>query len=527
MRRLIRVTRLALLLGVLSTTTLAAVTDQATTTIVPLDREPYLDEVSGFVPGPDDGAILTTKYEVLRFSNTGQVVAVRRLPAGSGRRAGVGDLKSDDRGRLLIADDAEFSRTPAFRGLRLLPDGTPDRSFGSAGFSPILSRTATASSIAETANSGVVLGGTEAPEPGKGFVIAELTAEGHPDGQFNTGKPVTIQFAAGESSALSDLLPLADGRVLAAGVASSTSRGEQIALARLLRDGRLDPGFGTGGRTILPIPAGVQLGGGPLLALQRRPGHADRVVLALGTGDALTSPATPGNAFALMRLNNNGALDSTFGNQGTVVTPAPAARLGRLLVLSDGRIVLGGANSSSFVLLRYASDGSLDPGFGAAGRLCSQLGAFGDESYMDGLGLDAGRLIAAGTRYEDDTSAAIVRYGPDAPRAVDCLDLAYGHVRPAAARATYVEAVLGHRARFAIDVDAMNAVNRPTLLGRVNFGVRGPGLVRLRWNLRVHGRQVNIFTDEGTNLIPVVLNARGRTLATGEPLFTDAGSGFG
>lgn len=67
----------------------------------------------------------------------------------------------------------------------------------------------------------------------------------------------------------------------------------------------------------------------------------------------------------------DGSLDTGFGNQGIVTSPEGRA-LG-VQIQSDGKIVVVGYDSTSIVLSRYNSDGSLDGSFGINGWVNTQI----------------------------------------------------------------------------------------------------------------------------------------------------------
>src|SRR5947208_13470514 len=80
--------------------------------------------------------------------------------------------------------------------------------------------------------------------------------------------------------------------------------------------------------------------------------------------------------FGVQRYNADGTPDTTFGNNGSVVTDltgrndVPYAGA----VQSDGKIVVGGVghdanNDSNFALLRYNADGTLAITSGSGGKL--------------------------------------------------------------------------------------------------------------------------------------------------------------
>ena len=89
----------------------------------------------------------------------------------------------------------------------------------------------------------------------------------------------------------------------------------------------------------------------------------------------VSSPSTGTAVIASPSCGCDLSLDPTFGGDGvdeTVVEPGPYAHVNGLTVQSDGRILVTGHvtntafSVSYFVLLRFRTDGPLDPTFGGA-----------------------------------------------------------------------------------------------------------------------------------------------------------------
>jgi uncharacterized delta-60 repeat protein len=111
----------------------------------------------------------------------------------------------------------------------------------------------------------------------------------------------------------------------------------------------------------------------------------------------------------LLRYNEDGSLDPSFGSSGVVTTRlglgrqvnAPAASVA---LQPDGNIVAVAENDRRFVLARYGPDGALDPTFGSDGIVTTQVQASG---FPSGLALQTdGRIVIAGSdgvaRYRSD-----------------------------------------------------------------------------------------------------------------------------
>ncbi len=108
--------------------------------------------------------------------------------------------------------------------------------------------------------------------------------------------------------------------------------------------------------------------------------------------------------FGLARYLRDGTLDPTFGAGGKVSTNFNGniiSGVTDVVLQPDGKIVAAGGTGSSpssldFALARYLSDGSLDTGFGSGGKVVTEMG--GDEYIVSLVLQPDGKLVVAGTR---------------------------------------------------------------------------------------------------------------------------------
>ncbi|WP_448268342.1 putative Ig domain-containing protein [Nostoc sp. DSM 114159] len=112
------------------------------------------------------------------------------------------------------------------------------------------------------------------------------------------------------------------------------------------------------------------------------------------------------NNFAVVRYNSNGSLDTSFNSTGKVTTDFGNTDIAYSIALQDdGKILVAGASSSNFAVVRYNSNGGLDTSFGTAGKVTTNLGST-DIAYSIAL-QDDGKILLAGKRGND---FAVVRY---------------------------------------------------------------------------------------------------------------------
>ncbi len=85
-----------------------------------------------------------------------------------------------------------------------------------------------------------------------------------------------------------------------------------------------------------------------------------------------------GGNFLVARYNSDGSPDTTFDGDGRVciVVGAGAADRGEeVVVLPDGRLLVGGTSAGNFALVRLDGNGGLDSSFGAGGKATYDFGS--------------------------------------------------------------------------------------------------------------------------------------------------------
>lgn len=162
----------------------------------------------------------------------------------------------------------------------------------------------------------------------------------------------------------------ADGRVLVAG-SSATTAGTFVSLVRHLRDGGLDPSFGSGGKLITPIGARND----QAMAVAVQP---DGRIVVVGRSDQTGTGAD----FLVLRYLADGTPDAGFGQGGAVLTAfgSDNDRALAVAIQPDGKIVVGGETQSGasttgvdYALARYLPNGQLDAGFGQGGKVVTAV----------------------------------------------------------------------------------------------------------------------------------------------------------
>jgi uncharacterized delta-60 repeat protein len=334
--------------------------------------------------------------------------------------------------------------------VKLTAGGQLDSSFGTGG-SVGISR---GSAIGEAARAivrvgtGYVIGGTFREASGFDVGVQKLTLAGALDNTFGTNGRVSVDF--GNNDYLRQLVIDSSGRMVIAG-STGDGTNAQVLIARLTPTGALDTSFGTGGSFI-----GGNAGADDMAWSVAIDG-AGRI-WAVGSSDANT---------LMLRLTPSGALDTTFGTTGLVITDVTGAtrpdELRRIVVepgdtsavaagrltnasgnldglllrisnagqvaqsvtldrsgtndffmaldlLPDGRVFVAGGSALTMLIARYTSSLVLDSTFGTGGVVQPSFGITAQANFIKRD--SQGRILAGGTIGPFNPDYGVCRLNP-------------------------------------------------------------------------------------------------------------------
>jgi uncharacterized delta-60 repeat protein len=237
------------------------------------------------------------------------------------------------------------------------------------------------------------------------ILLMRLNANGTLDPFFGT-EGIVLYDNAGRDDYGRAIAIQADGRILVP--ARSTGDGTSIAMIlRYESDGTLDPSFGLNG--VVTFEGGKGNDGFRDIAIQS---DGNIVVTGYTKTDA-------GFEVLTARYDANGSLDNSFGTDGIVRYDGGHGNAGArgIVIQADGNIVVSGSNSNGtdldVILLRYNSDGSLDPGFGTAGVVVYDSGTGNDNGRRLGLQQGDKIVVVGNTHNGTDYDALVLRYDAD------------------------------------------------------------------------------------------------------------------
>jgi uncharacterized delta-60 repeat protein len=292
------------------------------------------------------------------------------------------------------------------------------------------------------------------------FVLARFSADGALDTTFGDAGFVTTDIGGDVQEEALAVAIDPEGRIVAAGYSGFDAT---LAIARYAPDGSLDPSFGTGGLVVGTVPGrgyavavapdGSIIVGGEAAVTDSATDYADLLLARFGAdgtldtdfGDAgrvvidasdvtntvrnlvlladgsIVASGEPygdpvgSNYTDVAKLTPDGSLDPAFGDGG--VTSIAGSRVGEgLAVAPDGWMALAGqapdAGSTDFAVMRLLADGSVDPTFGSAGQVVTDVDGQRDWANAVAVTPD-GRIVAAGGSGDFNTDFAVVRYLPD------------------------------------------------------------------------------------------------------------------
>lgn len=305
-----------------------------------------------------------------------------------------------------------------FAVARFNPDGTFDGGFGDGGrvLAPISTSEGAsdeeAHALAIAPDGKIVLAGFVGLYPAD-FAAVRLLPDGTPDESFGEGGAAVTDLGGDDKAAVVAVQP--DGKVVLAG--RGANEDDDWAMLRYTSDGTLDETFGDGGIVSTDLTSGedyatgmvVQEDGGIVLGGTAQIGS----VFCMSSDNFLTS--CDRFAFALARYTKSGELDERFGDDGQMVYELDEDSGGHALVEQpDGRLVMAGHyDNDDYAVLRANPDGSLDTDFGDGGLVRTPFGRGMDVANAVALQPDGMIVVAGSATVGDDAlneNFGITRY---------------------------------------------------------------------------------------------------------------------
>lgn len=350
------------------------------------------------------------------FGSAGQAITPLTMPSGDGDFGPAISITLPDN-KIVMATTAKGWNLNSFLA-RYNPDGSLDTTFGNGGIVPMMASTAAGEGAVSSVSEALSLQTQAVGGQLKLLVGGRFNIDGFDNvigiWRYNLDGSIDSTFGANGFASCAGftvypngfppnavgLAVQGDGKILETG---ETNHGtDDMAVARFNADGSLDTSFGSGGL------ASVDFGGNQDYATCIGIDSSGRIVL----GGYSISGVT-GADFAVARLTPDGAIDNTFGNNGTNTTDFAGGNdeARAMIIDAAGSIVLGGVAQevdADFAIAKYTPNGLLDPHFGSGGRVTTNLGI---TDQLNGLASQGADILAVGIA--GGTDGAVVRFNPD------------------------------------------------------------------------------------------------------------------
>ena len=371
-----------------------------------------------------DGSLDTT------FGVSGFVDSRLIFPAGSGRFSAehfASDVAIQPDGKILEVGSIAIVE-PVGVGVanftldmglaRFDATGQLDTSFGVNGYVTTQFLTETFNPVIALQPDGkiVVVGVTTAAHNvGSNFelALARFNADGSLDPSFGTNG---ITITAAPSGFSYDQPPAValqpDGKiVIAAGTSPADDGSGEFVVARYDASGTLDTTFGQDG-----------------LITTQFAGYAAATSVALQPDGRIIAAGFAGNDFALARYESTGILDPSFGQDGVITTQfSGRSSILKIALQPDGQILAVGSAGPDFGLARYDASGQLDTSFGQDGMVVTSFGQTSSSALAVFL-QPGGTFTVAGRA--GDIQFALARYFISTPPSVTSLQRFGFHAQP-------------------------------------------------------------------------------------------------
>ena len=274
--------------------------------------------------------------------------------------------------------------------IRLNNNGTIDNNFGTTGFRIIdINTYSTATCVKIQSDNKILVGGSNTII-NPNFGLTRLMPNGDLDTSFATnGMTQTINGTIGLNSEIYAMDIQPDGKILCSGKFYEINNTfDNFCTVRYNNNGTIDSTFGTNGMVL----TAVDIGGDVIYSQLIQP---DGKILLAGYSSDGAHFYMP-----IMRLNSDGSLDTSFGNDGLVsqdISGISYPICKKIILQPDGKIVAVGYGYQSFIA-RFNSNGSLDTTFNNTGfNVCD----FNPSPLINGVFnsvflLPNGKLLATG-----------------------------------------------------------------------------------------------------------------------------------
>ncbi len=295
--------------------------------------------------------------------------------------------------------------------LRYEPGGSLDVTFGNNGIATYMGPTQGANdfgnALAIQPDGKIVVVGSTDDNMQADLLVLRYNSDGTPDNTFGINGVVTYNYQANTQAQSNDfgravaLQP--DGKMIAVGSTNINSGTDQLLMVRFNGNGFLDTSFGGGQGAVTFASAGSAASG-----------NAVAIDPALGKIVVVGSMAE--KYVLVLKYEANGLPDNAFGEMGIVTyTNQSQSSANAVAIQPDGKILVAGSATVAapdLLVLRYENNGTLDTNFGNGGVVIFDSELYYSDGAASMVLQPDGRIVIAGTRENNmtaDTDVLLLR----------------------------------------------------------------------------------------------------------------------
>jgi uncharacterized delta-60 repeat protein len=314
--------------------------------------------LKGIVEMPDGRIVaLGPNFDFMRFSNSGVLDTALGengfLTYNFGTTGGAMKMRLLADGKLLATGNRSYVPATPHSGThrailaKFNSDLTLDTSFSDGGYyvSPV--RECPSLNHFDVSDDGSIVALIGSAQGGSmsNVYLMKFLADGEPDTSFGTESVKMINLGSLYDMAY-DVKILEAGKILFSGTKGDP---RDMVLGRTNQDGTLDDTYASSGIFTFTSPT---VNGD--LALASWPLNDGRIVTVMRRAyDDLVD-------FRLLFTDGNGAIDTTAGEDGFVITPLIAKNLTCAIRQPDGKIIAAGYDANGLVMVRYNTEATLE-----------------------------------------------------------------------------------------------------------------------------------------------------------------------
>ncbi len=335
------------------------------------------------------------------------------------------DMKIQPDGKIVAVgywEDTNSINRKDFVVVRLNANGVLDTSFNGTGIVTIAFGTNedVARAVAVQPDGKIVVAGHSFIGSYRDVAVARLNTDGTLDTTFSGDGKVTTDIA-GNNDAATCVAINTDGKIAVASYTyGASASGADYGIVKYNTDGSLDTSFSGDGKHVVTLASAY---------------NDEPVAIAFQAGGKIIIGGTAflslsgRDDFAVVKLNSNGTMDTSFNGTGIFTAPIGVSddTTQAMKILADGKILLAGniaaGSYTDIGLMRIKSNGTLDTTFGTNGKIQQGYGNLG--GIHDVEVLSNGKIMVCG--YAGTTNIFLARFNGSVPAYLDAKDIAADH----------------------------------------------------------------------------------------------------